>query len=66
MRVSFEWKGSRKEAEVPSGSDVEGFLRAIGINLETALVKRKGEFLALGEEVFEGDLLEVIRVVHGV
>lgn len=65
MKVELIQGRERRTVEVKESAKVREVLKKGGVNLETVLVRRGREIVTEEEEVREGDVLELIRVISG-
>ena len=65
MAVSVIVSGEEKEVPFVKGDTVEDILEKAEINIQTVIIKRKGEIIPDDEEVHDGDELFVMKVVSG-
>ena len=65
MEISLTFSGKEKDIPLVKGDTVSDVLKKAEINPEIVLVKRKNMIIPDDEEIRDGDVLNVLKIVSG-
>ena len=65
MKFTVITDDGKKIIESVAPRRIKDVLGELEIPIETVVVKKNGELVIEEEEIFDGDIIEVIRVIYG-